>query len=229
MKKKSIIIAIIVVALVVIGVIGFIAMSDLMQGITLRNEVDKIGKADMIKDDIDMTIKTKGDYAVVEGTIKEYMNIYSVASKELAKILEDEQIAQVLTAENYKDDGPDFVKTKEYITKTRVAFNEKINLLIDMTSEEKMMEAIEEKGLKENFIDLYKELMLGNEIKTDLQEIVNTLQESNTTINNILDTQEKIINMLIENKGKWQVNNDGEIEFESQKLVDQYNQFISSL
>lgn len=229
MKKKSVIITIVVVVLVIIGIIGFIAVSDLMQGVTLRNEVDKIGKADMIKDDIDMTIKTKGDYAVVEKTIKEYMNRYSVASKELAKILEDEQIAQVLTAENYKNDGPDFIKTKEYITNTRAAFNEKINLLIDMTSEEKMMESIEEKGLEQNFIDMYNELMLGNEIKTDLQEIINALQESNTTINNILDTQEKIINMLIENKGKWQVNDDGEIEFESQKLVDQYNEFISSL
>ncbi len=228
MKKKIILVAIIIV-LAIVGVIGYMLASDLMQEITLRKEADIIGKLDITKDNIDMTIKTKGDYGVVEKTMKEYMSTYGTTCKELMDILQDDQMANILTAENYKNDGKEFVKTKEYITKTKTDFNEKINKLIDMSSEEKMMDAIKEKQLEDSYVELYKEIMLGNEIKEDLQEVVKELEQASQMINNRLEGEEKIINLLIENKDKWNVNDNGEIEFETQKLVDEYNNLISSL
>ena len=227
MKNKiGIIIGILV--LVVVGVIGYFASADLAQAATLRKEIAVIAESDITKDEIDMEIKTKGDYAVVEQTIKEYMNKYSITCKEVMAILEDEQMAEILSAENYKNDRPDFIKSKEYIETTRKNFNEKVTLLIEMTSEETMKLAIEDKGLDENFKELYNELMLGEELKVDLQEAKTSLEQSNVAINNILDIQEKVINMLIENKGKWEVEDD-QIVFSTQTLVDQYNGFISSL
>ena len=98
-----------------------------------------------------------------------------------------------------------------------------------MSSEEKMMEVVKEKQLEESYVELYKEIMLGNEIKEDLQEVVSELEEASKAINNRLEVEEKIINLLVENKNKWNVNDNGEIEFETQKLVDQYNNLISSL
>lgn len=228
MKKKIILVAIIIV-LAIVGVVGYMLASSLMQEITLRKEADAIGKLDITKDSIDMEIKTKGDYGVVEKTMKEYMNTYGTTCKELMDILQDDQMGKILTAENYKNDGKEFVKTKEYITKTKTDFNEKINKLIEMSSEEKMMEVVKEKQLEESYVELYKEIMLGNEIKEDLQEVVSELEEASKAINNRLEVEEKIINLLVENKNKWNVNDNGEIEFETQKLVDEYNNLISSL
>lgn len=228
MKKKIILVAIIIV-LAIVGVVGYMLASSLMQEITLRKEADAIGKLDITKDSIDMEIKTKGDYGVVEKTMKEYMNTYGTTCKELMDILQDDQMGKILTAENYKNDGKEFIKTKEYITKTKTDFNEKINKLIEMSSEEKMMEVVKEKQLEESYVELYKEIMLGNEIKEDLQEVVRELEEASKAINNRLEVEEKIINLLVENKNKWNVNDNGEIEFETQKLVDQYNNLISSL
>lgn len=228
MKKKIILVAIIIV-LAIVGVVGYMLASSLMQEITLRKEADAIGKLDITKDSIDMEIKTKGDYGVVEKTMKEYMNTYGTTCKELMDILQDDQMGKILTAENYKNDGKEFIKTKEYITKTKTDFNEKINKLIEMSSEEKMMEVVKEKQLEESYVELYKEIMLGNEIKEDLQEVVSELEEASKAINNRLEGEEKIINLLVENKNKWNVNDNGEIEFETQKLVDEYNNLISSL
>lgn len=228
MKKKIIVVAIIIV-LAIVGVVGYMLASSLMQEITLRKEADAIGKLDITKDSIDMEIKTKGDYGVVEKTMKEYMNTYGTTCKELMDILQDDQMGKILTAENYKNDGKEFIKTKEYITKTKTDFNEKINKLIEMSSEEKMMEVVKEKQLEESYVELYKEIMLGNEIKEDLQEVVSELEEASKAINNRLEVEEKIINLLVENKNKWNVNDNGEIEFETQKLVDEYNNLISSL
>lgn len=228
MKKKMIIIGIII-ALAVVGIIGYMLTANLMQEITLRKEADTIGKLDITKDSIDMEVKTKGDYGIVEKTMKEYMNTYGTTCKELMDILQDDQMGEILTAENYKNDGKEFTKTKEYITKTKTDFNEKINRLIEMSSEEKMMDAIKEKQLEDSYIQLYKEIMLGNEIKQDLQEVVKDLEQASKTINNRLEVEEKIINLLVENKDKWNVNDNDEVEFETQKLVDEYNNLISSL
>ena len=228
MKKKIILVAIIIV-LAIVGVVGYMLASSLMQEITLRKEADTIGKLDITKDSIDMEVKTKGDYGVVEKTMKEYMNTYGTTCKELMDILQDDQMGKILTAENYKNDGKEFVKTKEYITKTKTDFNEKINKLIEMSSEEKMMEVVKEKQLEESYVELYKEIMLGNEIKEDLQEVVSELEEASKAINNRLEVEEKIINLLVENKDKWNVNDNDEVEFETQKLVDEYNNLISSL
>ena len=60
MKKKIILVAIIIV-LAIVGVVGYMLASSLMQEITLRKEADAIGKLDITKDSIDMEIKTKGD------------------------------------------------------------------------------------------------------------------------------------------------------------------------
>lgn len=227
--KNKIILVTVIVVLAIVGIIGYMLASNLMQEIKIRKEADALGRLHITKDNIDMTIKTKGDYAVVEKTMKEYISTYATTCKELEDIFQDDQINEILTAENYKTDGKEFIKTKEYITKTKEDFNEKINKIIDMISEEKMMEAIQEKQLQNNFVELYKELMLGNEIKEDLQQVINELEQTSKTINNRLEVEEKIINLLVENKNKWNVNDNDEIEFETQKLVDEYNELISSL
>lgn len=227
MKKKMIVI-VAILALIIVGVIGYFATLDLKQGVTLRKEVDTIGKLDITKDEIDMTIKTKGDYAVVEKTIKEYLNTYSVNIKEAMNIMQDKKMAEILTADNYKNDGPEFTNSKEYISKTKTDFNEKMNLLINMTSEEKMMQEIENKNLDSNFVELYRELMLGEKMEEDLKQMVTSLEEASTTINNILDTQEKVIDLLINNKGKWEVQG-SQIQFSTQKLVNEYNSLIGNL
>ncbi len=103
-----------------------------------------------------------------------------------------------------------------------------MNLLINMTSEEKMMQEIENKNLDSNFVELYRELMLGDKMEEDLKQMVKSLEEASTTINNILDTQEKVIDLLINNKGKWEVQGK-QIQFSTQKLVNEYNDLIRDL
>ena len=225
MKKKMIVIGAILV-LIVLG--GYFASLDLKQGVILRKEVDTIGKLDITKDEIDMTIKTKGDYAVVEKTIKEYLNTYSINIKETMNIMQDKKMAEILTADNYKNDGPEFINSKEYISKTKTDFNQKMELLINMTSEEKMMQEIESKNLDSNFVELYRELMLGEKMEEDLKQMVKSLEEASVTINNILDTQQKVIELLINNKGNWEVKGN-QTQFSTQKLVNEYNNLIGNL
>ena len=228
-KKTIIIAAVSIVVIIVLIALGLILTNDSRQEAKLRKEVEKINSLDITKDDVDMKIRTSGDYAKVEETIKQYMNTYATTLKEIDKMLDDSTLSEILTSENYKNDAPEFTKSLNFITSTRENFNEEINVLIDMSSEEMMLEKINEKGLDEKYVELYKELMLNENIKNDLSKTVDSLRSSGQMINSILDIEENVINLLVQNEGKWNVNEDGEIEFSAKSLVDKYNEYLSEL
>lgn len=161
-KKELLVILIGGIVFFILGLItGFLTSSN--QEDKLRSEIKKIYEMDIYSENIDMKIKTKGDYAIVEKTIKEYLNEYATKIKEINQILIDETVGNILTAENYKNDGPKFEKTKKYITETKTKFNEDIDRVIEISNEEAMMNAIQNKNLDEYYISLYKELLIGNE------------------------------------------------------------------
>ena len=62
------------------------------------------------------TIVTTGDYAKVEKASKNYFSDIFINSFLIMQIINDDKIIQILSIDNYKDDGPTFTKTKQYIT-----------------------------------------------------------------------------------------------------------------
>ena len=110
-----------IIVLIVIG-IGILLVKDLKQEDTLREEIlafDNLTREENIDlekiDEKIRKIKTTGDYGVVEKAVKEYWGDIINTSIDLTNILNDEKIEKVLTAENYKEDGPDFIETKKYL------------------------------------------------------------------------------------------------------------------
>lgn len=228
-KKMLIIVAVVLALVLITGIIAMIATKDLVQAAKLRKEVSKISNIDITEDEIDMKIKTKGNYGVIEDTIKNYMNDYSTYCKEVSKVLDNEEITKILTPDNYKNDRPDFTDSKNLISSTKAIFNENMEFLISLTNEDAIMERIENKNLDESFIELYRELMLDEEVIKELEETTKSLQEASDSINKLFEVQEKVINLLVENKGRWIINENNEIQFETQKLVDRYNGYLSEL
>ena len=115
--KKKIILIVVILLLIAGGTIAYLYMTDMKQEEILIQEVNKISELDLSSDDVDMDIKTKGDYAIVEKAIKDYINEYSNITKATINIMNDEKIEDILSIENYKKDGPDFVETKKYVEK----------------------------------------------------------------------------------------------------------------
>ena len=119
MKKIVKWIILMIIVLIVIG-IGILLVKDLKQEDTLREEIlafDNLTREENIDlekiDEKIRKIKTTGDYGVVEKAVKEYWSDIINTSIDLTNILNDEKIEKVLTAENYKEDGPDFIETKK--------------------------------------------------------------------------------------------------------------------
>lgn len=230
MKKKRvmIVVAVVFAILVVIGaLIGYFVSRDVKQEQILRNEINVLNKLDIKKDSYDTKIKTTGDYAVVEKTIKEYLNDYATNLQDVLAILQDEKLSSVLSAENYKNDGPDFVSTKEYLETTKKDFNEKLTKLTNMTDNKVIMKKIKNKNLNSYYVDLYEELMLRGIAREDLQESKTDLKKAGETINNLLEVEQNVINLLVENKDKWSVENDT-IVFKDTDTLNKYNELIKN-
>ena len=229
MKNKKIIgiiVAIVIVAIV--GLVVFLIMNNNNEA-KLRQEAEKIGKTDLLTEQLDMDIKTKDEYGVVEQTMKEYINEYSKCLKEIETIINDEKMQTLISIENYKNDGPEFNESTKYLTTAKENFNKAIEKIVLLTNEDEMINRIQDKNLKEEYVKLYKELMIGDGIANDLSQTVATINETKGLVNNIFSIQESIINFLKESAGNWQINDQNIIEFNNEELTNKYNSFLDEL
>lgn len=232
-KKKVIIGAIIVfvaVAVILAVVMAIKVVDRVKQEQKLIAEVSNLTEMDIMSTDIDMTIKTTGDFAVVESTVKEYLQGAKDKVLELTNIYQNETVINALSVENLKNDGPEFKTTKEAITSTREKANSSMAELTTMFEENTMLAKIQEKGVSTYYVELYKTLMYEDEqTMQELEDVRTQLNEENTKYITMLDKIEQIITLLNKNPNSWRVNSNGEVEFSSQAILNQYNNLATEL
>lgn len=228
--KKKILIAVAVIAILVIGVIAFFVISDLQQEAKFNDEMlalEEITNTDELdfdaiyaKTDV---IVTKGDYGVVEEAIKKYIKDTSSIAEKIIDTMNSEEFGTILTIENFEEDGKEFTESKEFITTTRETLEQCKEEYEQQFSEEKMMSYINDKGLDEYYVELYK-----NQIATVSEEDNQTVQESIDQVIDLLDKVEDAIDYLIENEDDWNIIN-GSLMFLDQDKLDEYQEILSKI
>ena len=226
-KKLGFIVGIILFALVVVLGIAFYFVNEISAKILLNEEVESVSTLDLTKDSVDMNIKSKGKYAEVEKAIKNYFNDYAIHVQKILSIMNDDEFVNVLSIENYKSDGKDFVKTKEYIEKTKTDLNESFTKLIQITDAKEMINYLDS-NVGEKYVKLYQEYMYDDSIKKELEESRSSLEESKELLDHTIEVYEKVIAFLSQNKNGWNIEND-QIVFDTQELLDQFNQYLSEI
>ncbi len=225
--KRNVVIIMIALIVVILGVIGYILITDLKQEDILREEIKPLADKDLTKDNFNSGVKTKGDYAVVEEAIKDYLDEYAKTLQSISKISEAKELTNMLTASNYQNDGPDFVQSKAFIAKTREELNNSVNKLTEMSSPEAVKKNIEDKKLDEYYTELYTELM-NNIIDTKFATATENIKATNEKLTTLLNGEEAVLNLLIQNKGKWDIQND-KIVFRETATISQYNELTKKL
>ena len=226
MNKKLKVSIIVIVAILVIGIgaFAYFLISDLIEEGKLKDEINNIsyvmaeGNFEDAKN-MTKTRVTKGDYLKVEDAAKNYLAELIDSTSGLIEIANDERLVNMLTADNYIKDGPEFTNTKSFITKAKNKINESKEKSKDKFTQENMMSHLD-KNLDSYYVDLYKELM-G---EADYESIETSLNE----ISNILENSEKVIKFLVKNKDKWSVQNNT-IIFTEDNLISEYNSLLSNM
>ena len=230
--KKKILIVVAIIIVILLGVIGYFVYTDMQQEEKLRTELDSLNELanaeniDMnaINVKLEQTV-TKGDYAIVEQSFKEYLKDNFDTTIKIAEILNDERLVNIVTPENYIEDGKEFTKTKEYIISTREELERCKADYSEFFTEEKAMSYINDKGLDSYYTDLYKQELVGD-IESGNED--QTVTDSIDDIIEILNISEKVIDFLIANADNWEVE-DGTILFSNESLSSQYDQLIEEL
>lgn len=208
--------------------IGFLVIRDATFLNTLRKEVNELSKLDITKDRYNTKIKSKGNYAIVEKAIKEYLDDYAVNLQEVSSVIQDPELTKILSYENYSTDGPEFKKSLSYLEKTKKDFNEKIDRLLENTEEEKISNYINQKISEPYYIDLYKELMLADDMVSEFNETRSLLEKTKVRVNNAIDVSAEVLNFLVTQKAAWSVE-DGEIKFLTVDLYNYYTSLVGKL
>lgn len=233
--KKGLKIGLIVGAIVLIIAIagGYFFFNDVMQKAKIVEtfveieELTKSGDFDMEQlNEKTNTIVSNGKYAKVEKAAKNYAHDLFSKAFEIRALLEDEKMAQLLTASNYSEDGPEFVESKKYLTETKQKLEDGKTEMLAFLEESKINSYIEAETTDGYAIDLYKQLLAEDISMSETEK--NELEESIDKVISMLGIEEEIINFLIENKGKWQVQGE-QVLFNSNSLVTKYNSFLTKL
>ena len=234
-SKKKIIITIIIIGVLALVAIGSFVFYHKEQTAKLVEEVNKMSQLNMTNSDgtmkenpLDMEIKTTGSYAVVEQTLKDYMNEIVVETQNLADVLDEEKVTNLVSMDNLKEDGPDFTKSKEEIAKMRETVNNYVSKMEELANEENILTEIDDKDVGEYYKQLYKQLAVDEESSASMREAVEQLKVASTYAKQSLDDLEKIFNFLSENKNSWEIQGE-QIVFNTQSAYNEYNELMNSL
>lgn len=234
MKKIFIITVSVIVALVLItGVIaiGIGLYHDFKQEGELISECKEIKKltnaenldAEKIKEMLTRKIST-GEYLKVEEALKEYLTARFQNIRKISQILNDEKLERILTIDNYKNDGPEFVTTKEYIENTKKELQEQKNRYKELFAEETIMSYINNKNLDSYYVKFYKQELIGNpEESKD-----NTVEHNIDGIITILDSYNSVIDFLVTNKNSWKIEGEN-IVFANEELSNKFLEIVNNM
>lgn len=229
--KKKVLITILVIIVAIIAIIGCFLVFDFIQEEKLKQELYNINEISNTEpldinaiDEKLNNIVTKGDYAIVEEACKTYLRDCFDNILQITDTLNDEQLINLLTPENYVEDGKEFTKSKEYIKGTRTSLEICKQKYTEFLTEEKAMSYINDKGLDEYYIDLYKQEFVGDMSKASDGEVESSIDE----IVKILDISEQVLNLLSENQNAWEIEGEN-IVFNNESPSNQYDELISQL
>ncbi len=232
--KIGIIVGAIVLVILIIAIAGgYFFFNDVRQKAKIVEtfqeieDLTKSGDFDIeVLNEKTSNIVSNGKYANVERAAKNYAHDLFNKAFEIRNLLEDEKMAQLLTASNYQEDGPDFVESKKYIAETKQKLEDGKTEMLAILEESKINSYIEAETSDGYSVELYKQLLSEDIEMSDAEK--KELETSIDKVISMLEIAEEVIDFLIENNGKWEVQGE-QVLFNSNSLVIKYNSFLTKL
>ena len=215
-KQKTIIAILVVVAIIVIGVVLFLVYRDISAKNKLTEEINSLSETN-----INMEIKTSGQYGIVEKLVKEDFKAYYDSINALRENYDEVANIKALNIENYKNDGPEFNTTLETLNTIKTEDQNLIATLNDLIDETKIDEKASNNGLKGKYVQEYKDILTQIKLADGVSKIKETDAKFDGYLNSLID----VLTYMKDNKDVWFIENDT-LKSNSQTLIDEYNKKV---
>lgn len=225
-KKVTVILVSIIFLSVVLA--GLFIINIIVEGGSFKSEIKKIEKLDVTKDRFNTRIKSSRDYAVVEKSIKDYLDDCSVTYNDIMSILNSKKLNKILSSSNYKKDGPEFKESLEYIEKLEKKYERLNNKFNNCNKDNNIIKNIEESKLSSYYVSLYEKNMLYGKLRSNLDKSITNSKDSREEVKTTLSTIKEVIITLKNNKDKWEIKKN-KISFNDYKLYEKYNELVKKI
>ena len=215
-KQKTIIAILVVVAIIVIGVVLFLVYRDISAKNKLTEEINSLSETN-----INMEIKTSGQYGIVEKLVKEDFKSYYDSINTLRENYDEVANIKALNIENYKNDGPEFNTTLETLNTIKTEDQNLIATLNDLIDETKIDEKASNNGLKGKYVQEYKDILTQIKLADGVSKIKETDAKFDGYLNSLID----VLTYMKDNKDVWFIENDT-LKSNSQTFIDEYNKKV---
>lgn len=216
-NKKKITTIISVIAAIIVIVLGVLSANEYKQKEIIGKEMESINQSG----EVNQEIKSKGKYAEVEKALKDYVTEYQGIAKDMVNEYQNEKFTTILSADNYKNDGPNFEESKKLVSDVKAKGEETKTKLGEMVTDEYKEKRATDCNLSGKYKDLFKDSI---KLESELKDVNSTIDN----VNNYLDKIDEIFDFLKENQGKWQIRND-KVEFSDMSQLTKYNSLIISV
>ena len=232
MENKRTIIGIIIV---VILIILLIAISYLYNDFNtkqlnlLTEETNNLLEKDITKEEINLDIQTKQNYAVVEKSIKEYMMKLKNIYLEVNEINTQINPNNIFSASNIED--KDFTEINNIIEEYRNKSKECISEYQDLIKDENIIKYIENEKItfrKDYYTNLFKTTMLSDVMKEEYRLIQTDIENEKDEIYSKTSVLERIKKYLEDNDDYWTIK-DGKIQFANINRMTEYYNLLNEL
>ncbi|MFR8117025.1 MAG: hypothetical protein ACLVAK_08495 [Clostridia bacterium] len=223
-RKRIILVSIIAIILLIMAIIGYIAFSknlEKTQKGVFEEEISKIN----LNEEIDMNVKAKGSYGKIEKQIKEDMKEYYDLTKVILNNYVNPELSKTFTIDNYKTDGPEFIKTKQSIENLKKELKETQEKLEKILKQETIDKKAKSLGVNKELQQEYKEKLAALEYSPEGLE---QIQMSNQKRITYLEKVEEILNYLSTNKGQWEIK-DNKIQYKTESIGNRYEEMLMEL
>lgn len=228
MGTKRLIFAIIVVILLIGGLIGgyYYLQNSSSQAAVLQKEMEELIKLDMLNDEIDTKSKAFGNYGKVEESVKSYLVDVKNTYTSMKDFCNEEQIEQVLSAENINGDPVELLVVKQKIDGKKKELKDLINKTENLRDNDQIMKTIKEKNLKDYYLDIYKNIMENEAMQANLEAAENKIKDEQEEAEQRLEGLEDAAEFLQKNNKYWEVN-DGKIQFTNTNKLAEYLEVLN--
>ena len=220
-KRKTIFISLSVIIILLAVITSYLVINASNQEKILKREIENLITMDLLNDDYNVKIKTNGDYAYVEKKIKTHFKELSINVKKINEYITNKQLINILSIDNLKSDGPQFVETYQLLEDVKNNSNTAMDSIINLSNKDTIKKLINKEKTNKKSYQLYVDL-INDENLVMLDTVKNEMEVINTNLNIFLDKARTIIDLLKNNSDYWFID-DGELYFETNNLVNQYN------
>lgn len=228
-KKKILIAIIVVIIIIVVAFLVRFFSYRASQVSTIKNEAKALGNTTINEElQVDITIKTKNEYAVIEQTMKDYINQIVELEKQGEDVFKVEELEALMSQENLASDAKEFTKSKETISNFKTNVEQYMNEAISLLDKEKFLSMIDDKDISNYYKKLYKDLINESGLGKNLDKSKETIQNEKKSLSEILDYYNELFNYLSENQSYWFFSN-GLISFNSQEKLDGYMEIVGKM